>query len=377
MTPRFPESAHERAARLTGMVRRLGGGAAANLESTASSGLPSPSVLQKRIAQRLAAAASDTPRAMIDALATAKAEAGHALAARLIHREVGIEELPDESLANLEAVIRVADRPAWFVRKDVPQTEAGSSAGENEFWVVLISNAGRALSQACGRIGCLMKQDSGGRTPVGTAWVIGPRTIATNAHVASHLTMRRPVAAPGDPRGGWRLRPDTTGFVDFAFENDVDRHASFQITQVLYVETAQDPDIAIFRIDENGPPPSALALDLTAHRSTGWTDAAIFAVGHPIADANDDRNVAVVFGRLDGTKRISPGKVTGLLGGVLTHDCSTTNGSSGSPLIDFATLKAVGLHYFGKPGDRNEAVFLPAIADHRAIVKSVAGGWST
>jgi V8-like Glu-specific endopeptidase len=104
----------------------------------------------------------------------------------------------------------------------------------------------------------------------------------------------------------------------------------------------------------------------------------VFAAGHPIKDLQDDKNVLAVFGEIDGTKRFSPGYVLDVLGAeVLAHDCSTTNGSSGSPLVDFASLKAVGLHYYGGPGERNESVLLSAIADHPAIVKSKSGDWGS
>ena len=172
------------------------------------------------------------------------------------------------------------------------------------------------------------------------------------------------------------MRTDRPGTVDFKFEKGSLKHSRFVIDEVLYVESSEDPDIAIFRLK---PPtglgaPSPIALDLNP--SSGWTNRNVFVAGHPIKDLTDDQNVVKVFGELDGTKRFSPGHVLQLLGtDVLAHDCSTTNGSSGSPLIDFAGSKAVGLHYFGHPGARNEAVLLSAIADHPAIVRSRTGDW--
>lgn len=378
MKARFPESKEEKAARLAQIVRQVAGGA--NALESAQSGLPSLSVLEERIARQLEAADADAPAAMVKAVAAKKAQDGHAIAERLARGEIVPADLNEESFANLEAVIRVTGRPAWFVRNDVPQTqEAASTQRADEFWITIIAAAKKALWAVCGRTGCVMKQEDGSRVPVGTGWMIGERTLVTNAHVAGHLARRRQPVPAGDARNGWRLRPDIGGLVDFAFENGENRTSSFEVADVLYVETAEAPDIAIFRlrIDDNGAkPPEPIALDLTAARPAGWTDTNVFAVGHPMADLNDDANVAMVFGKLDSTKRISPGKLMDVLGNeVLTHDCSTTNGSSGSPLIDFASLKAVGLHYFGKPGERNEAVFLPAIASHPAIVNSLSGQW--
>jgi len=144
---------------------------------------------------------------------------------------------------------------------------------------------------------------------------------------------------------------------------------------VLYVETSHVPDIAMFRLRETpAVPPPQLVVDLAPRAD--WRNVDVFAVGHPIRDLQNDPHVEMVFGPIDGTKRFSPGKLTAVLGGtVLAHDCSTTNGSSGSPIVDFASLKAVGLHYFGVPNGRNESVLLAAYAQHPAIAKSVGGGW--
>jgi hypothetical protein len=117
-----------------------------------------------------------------------------------------------------------------------------------------------------------------------------------------------------------------------------------------------------------------ITLDLVERPD--WDQTHVFIVGHPISDLQDDPNVATVFGPLDGTKRLSPGKINQVLGGnALAHDCSTTNGSSGSPLIDFASYQAVGLHYFGTPGVRNEALLFTAIKNHAVIVKTQSQEW--
>jgi hypothetical protein len=380
MKARFPETMEQRAIRLARMVSLHATDAPSGvLESTAGP-IPRVSVLEARIKARLAVSGEEAPPGLAEALAVRNATEGHRIATGLARGDLRVEDLDEGALANLESVIRVVGRPAWFIRQDAPVIGDGQEIGrDDEFWVVMITAARRALLDACSRAGCVMMEKDGTRTPVGTAWMIGKHTVITNAHVARLLALRNPALPATDPRGGWRLRPDRTGVVDFAFENVIDRSARFSIAQVLYVETADAPDLAVFRlaVSEGRPqPPDRIKLDLEQNRPQGWEDANVFTVGHPIADMQDDANVKLVFGPLDGTKRISPGKLTAVLGGsVLAHDCSTTNGSSGSPLIDFASLRAIGLHYFGRPGERNEAVFLATIASHPAIVKSQSGQW--
>lgn len=376
MKPRYPESTDERAARLTGVVRKMrlqGGG----MES-AQPVLPTQGELERHIAARLKEAGRADP-GLAEATAANIAREGFNTARALIAGDIRQADLTAESMAHLEAVVRVTGRPAWFVRNDAPQTqETGADQIADEFWIATMSTAQNRLHDICSRVGCIMfGADIDNVNPAATGWLIGSNTIVTNAHVGKSLARQNPALPASDPRGGWRLFPGRQSVVDFAHENALDRHLKFAIENVLYVEESENPDIAIFRLktpDAGAAPPSAIPLDLQGRPN--WANAKIFAAGHPIKDLQDDQNVVSVFGELDGTKRFSPGLCLGVLGNdVLAHDCSTTNGSSGSPLIDFSSFKAVGLHYFGKPGERNEAVLLSAVADHPAIVKSLSGNW--
>lgn len=378
---RFPESAEERAERIVKEVRKLGlgpakaGTEAGALESTLSKS-PSVQDIEQRIDRNLRAVSPGTPE-LARALANKTTHEGIELAALLVAGDVRHRDLDEDRLANLEAVIQVVGRPAWFIAGDAPDTSAATA--DDDFWIAHINAAQNAIFDVCARVGCIMLGDAEPFVPVATGWLIGQNTLVTNAHVASAIARQNLALADTDARQGWRLRTDRPGTVNFSFEKGTSSHSRFVIDEVLYVEGSESPDIAIFRIK---PPasaaclsvPSPIALDLTP--SNSWTNRNVFVAGHPIKDLADDQNVVKVFGELDGTKRFSPGQVLKLLGtDTLAHDCSTTNGSSGSPLIDFAGSKAVGLHYFGHPGARNEAVLLSAIADHPAIVRSRTGDW--
>lgn len=375
MKAHFVESQDERAHRLSDTVRRaIAGRAFAGAEAARVEMPAAAPELASRIAANLEAAAPGTARPVIEGVAAEIARTGSGLAASLLRRDTEVADLSARDLSYMEAVIRVWDRPAWFVRGDAPVPPQAVSSDAEAFWVALIAHATAMLRDTCGRVGCILKQEDGARTPIGTAWMIGDHTIVTNAHVALHLAHRRLNLPPADPRDRWRLRHGIAGLFDPAFENRAGAGAPISISDVLYVEASQDPDIAIFRLDREAAAPAPLALALADAGPA--IDTNLFVVGHPIADANDDPNVKIVFGRLDGTKRFSPGRLTARLSpSVVSHDCSTTNGSSGSPVVDFATMQAIGLHYFGKPGERNEAVLFAALAEHPAVVRSLAGDW--
>jgi hypothetical protein len=375
MKPRYPESWEQKAMRIARTASQMAERVDGALESTGKASLAPPNVLEARIAERLAASAPHIAPEAIAALAATKARNGHAMAQKLASGDIKPDDLTEDALANLESVIRVSDRPAWYVESDEPDTTSGEVSG---LWIALATAAEDKMRSACRAVGCVMLQQDDKRIPIGTGWLIAKRTLVTNAHVASHLTRRKADAPTDDPRGGYRLRPDVAGVVDFAFEHATKTGQQAGIEQVLYVEQSEAPDIAIFRlvdVPEVLGSRAAIEMDLVASRPA-WANTNVFTVGHPVVDRQNDPNVASVFGPLDGTKRLSPGRLLGVLGtDVLTHDCSTTNGSSGSPLIDFASYQAVGLHYFGQPGERNEAVFLPALKEYAAIIKSQSGNW--
>ena len=49
--------------------------------------------------------------------------------------------------------------------------------------------------------------------------------------------------------------------------------------------------------------------------------------------------------------------------GLFRHDATTLGGNSGSVVVDLASGKAIGLHFGGIEGERNEAVQAPVLAD--------------
>jgi hypothetical protein len=373
MKARYPESREERAQRAADFAKHLARASDAQLESATQPALPPTDELASRMAARMSAAAPTMATDVAAGAAAALAQTGHETAVKLARAELRVDDLTDREVSGLEAVISVTDRPAWFVDDNQPDTGSFEASG---LWIGLATAAETKMIAVCRAVGCIVKEVDGKRQPIGTGWLIGPRTLLTNAHVGEHLARLKPGLPADDPRMGYRLRPDVRGFVNFSFEHAAKPPSEVAIEQVLYIEPSQVPDIAVFRLADapvlNERP--KICLDLV-ERSV-WEKANVFTVGHPIVDLQDDPNVATVFGPLDGTKRLSPGKVSRILGGnTLAHDCSTTNGSSGSPVIDFGSYQAVGLHYFGKPGERNEAVLFPAIKAHAVIVKNLAQEW--
>lgn len=374
MKARFPETHEERAKRAAVFAMRLARASDASLESATQPALPTTDELASRMARRIGAAAPKMSTDIVAGTAAALAQAGHETAVRLARKELRVDDLSNKEVSGLEAVISVTDRPAWFVEDGLPDTTSFEASG---LWIGLATAAETKMMAVCRAVGCIVQEFDGRSKPIGTGWLIGPCTLITNAHVGALLVRHKPDAPADDPRKGYRLRSDVKGFVDFSFEHAATPPSKVAIEQVLYVEPSQVPDIAVFRLaDDVSVLGGRSKIDLDLAERPIWEKANVFTVGHPTVDLQDDPNVATVFGPLDGTKRLSPGKVNLILGcNTLAHDCSTTNGSSGSPVIDFGSYLAVGLHYFGKPGERNEAVHFPAIKAHAVIANNRTQEW--
>lgn len=373
MKARYPQSPEERAKRAADLASRLASAADAQLESATQPALPSAQELASRMAARLSEAALAMAPDVAAGTASALAQLGHDTAVRLARSELRVDDLSAKEVSGLEAVISVVNRPAWFVKDNEPDTESFESSG---LWISLATAATANMLVVCRAVGRIDKEIDGKRQSLGTGWLIGTRMLVTNAHVGVHLARHKPGLPADDPRQGYRLRSDVKGFVDFSFEHAAKPPSEVAIEDVLHVEHSQVPDIAVFRLAESPALKERPAISLDLTERPVWEKSNVFTVGHPIVDLQDDPNVATVFGSLDGTKRLSPGQVRQILGGdTIAHDCSTTNGSSGSPVIDFASYRVVGLHYYGIPGERNEAILFAAIKTHPLIAKLLANEW--
>ena len=98
-------------------------------------------------------------------------------------------------------------------------------------------------------------------------------------------------------------------------------------------------------------------------------EARVAVVGYPASDpVNNPLFLSGVFGGTFGVKRAALGEVLdGTEAPALFHDCSTTQGNSGSPIFNLISGDVVGIHRAGFFMYRNEAVDADAL---RAFVAS-------
>lgn len=200
---------------------------------------------------------------------------------------------------------------------------------------------------------------------VGTGWMVAPRTVVTNRHVAEQFA--RPVDGSFAFRQNHRGRR-VTAYLDWWEEYRQPDESRFRVEEVIWIEPEGGPDVALLRIAESGedgePPPSVVGLMTDEEIGQLGVGSWVGVIGYPAYDSrNDHDHQQRIFDGIYNYKRLAPGQVTAFVGDdELQHDATTLGGNSGSVVVDLASGKALGLHFGGWQGDRNYAVPAPRIA---------------
>lgn len=202
---------------------------------------------------------------------------------------------------------------------------------------------------------------------VGTGWVVAPEIVVTNRHVADEFAT---AAADGT---GFRLRLANNGktvkpSLDWYREYQRPRESVVGVDQVIWKSADTEPDVALLHIasaDADGvpsPPPIPLMSAAEIAASVGsWAAVIGYPARSPFNDAADQQRI---FDGIYDVKRLAPGTVMSVSpDGLFRHDGTTLGGNSGSVVLDLASGKAIGLHFGGIEGDRNEAVQATVLAE--------------
>lgn len=266
-------------------------------------------------------------------------------------------------LTQLEAIVRLVTRPPMVVENGAVSLiplpdEFGADIDikikRNEHWLGSV-----------GRVEFINHSMTWG----GTAWVVGEEAdgrhllVVTNRHVAKIVARRN---ARGE--GVFMRSPFTMvrygARVDFneevgALPSD-ERPA--EILRFTYLADDASADVAIGRIEK---PAGFAVAPLPLVDTDAETDEIVAVIGYPAFDSRNDRTeMEKYFKGLYDVKRFAPGKMMPVAPGtVLSHDCTTLGGNSGSPILSLDRNKVVGLHFAGAYGIANSAVRASTLRD--------------
>ncbi|MFD1158182.1 DNA/RNA non-specific endonuclease [Roseovarius aestuarii] len=256
----------------------------------------------------------------------------------------------------LEAIIELVGRPPLVVQNDKVQ---GKTTLDDFF----PDNIGGKIARvekflpSVGRIEFFNHDRAWG----GTGWVIDEDgsdhlLVVTNRHVAKFVARRNfrgeavYAYGPGNVRYGARI--------DFVEEVDIqpDPGRVFVIEEFTYLADDISADVALGRIARNTGMPRIAPLPLA--ETDGEDGETVGLVGYPAYDSrNEHQHMDAYFKDLYDVKRFAPGYlIKGDELGILSHDCTSLGGNSGSPLISLDRGVALGLHFAGRYGVANSAV---------------------
>jgi endonuclease G len=256
----------------------------------------------------------------------------------------------------LEAIILVMGRPVLLVRND----DFDVDAVETDTWKSRLNQARRTLRAAVRSVGRIDLDNNPQFDWVGTGWVVADDVIVTNRHVADVFARR--------DSDKFVFRTSFLGQMgarlDFREELDSASPEEFRIVDVLHIEDDPGPDIAFLRIDwaSNAAAGNRTAIPLAARIEPRRN---IAVIGYPAKDTRTriPQEMDRIFGEVYNVKRLAPGDVTALIerGTLITHDCTTLGGNSGSVVLDMESGEATALHFSGREKDRNFAVAAPVV----------------
>ncbi|SDI38440.1 endonuclease G [Paraburkholderia steynii] len=301
-------------------------------------------------AVRAAFDAGRLPRSLMSAMSRSSVDAlkaGQALESVAVAGTAALE--------GLEAIVLLVGRPPLLVRNDtvvlepmpeLPQETSALIRGV-EKWVPSV-----------GRIEFRNNDMAWG----GTGWVAEQRKkgalVVTNRHVAQIVARRKAdgsavfMRAPSGARYG--------AAIDFGEEVESkadDNSRTAELTRIEYLADDASADVALLWIeaaDFKLPSPFQLVGDKAKVAKADL----VALIGYPAYDSRNDADAqARYFRDLYEVKRLAPGKILQPPGnGVLTYDCTSLGGNSGSPLIRLEDGKVIGLHFSGVYGKANTAV---------------------
>jgi endonuclease G len=248
-----------------------------------------------------------------------------------------------QQLEALEIVVRLL-RPVVFSRNgqldDLPDNNRNLYSQEDkDRWSAFRTRVAPMLF-SIGRI-----ERSGKHK--GTGFLVADGLLATNRHVLAAITSGSEALGAGVARVVFKQEVDSTN----PPEHIVDIDGVAAVHPKL--------DMVLLRLRKLGRPLVAVS---SANASA---ESKVVVIGYPADDpANNPLFLSGVFAAQFGVKRAALGEVLdGTESPTLFHDCSTTQGNSGSPVFDVNSGAAVGIHRAGFFMYRNEAVDANALRE--------------
>ncbi|MCX5958374.1 MAG: DNA/RNA non-specific endonuclease [Cyanobacteria bacterium] len=251
-----------------------------------------------------------------------------------------VSRTPDHSI-ELESIVMRRRRPVLAVQKGTAVLEFKDEA-DVPLWQARLARAANVLEKAIPSVGRIELTGNPDFSWVGTGWLIHPRYLVTNRHVAEQFSRRE-----GD---GYVLQSGPEGAmaasIDMLQEIDNSDTQVFEVKGISYVEERPGLDLAFLEVEQIE---GALASPIRLAERAPTKNPLVATIGYPAFDSRipEPDLMKQIYGEIFDKKRLAPGSITGVDQDRVLHNCTTLGGNSGSVVVDLQTGEALGLHFSG------------------------------
>ncbi|MBY3214308.1 hypothetical protein HFO21_07960 [Rhizobium laguerreae] len=271
----------------------------------------------------------------------------------------------------LETIVS-EQRPVFFAGQDesgqslIDLVDASIRGGEARYLKEELSRRQAVVAPLLNRIGRIDVEGMTGASFVGTGWIIDDGIVVTNRHVAEVIGRRSP--AGYSFRMGAAGQPVSLSFATGHLKGEVVPGISVPIASVLYIEPDESGvDIAFLKLSVQSSVGTLSALPIR-HASIGESTP-LCVLGYPAKASPrvipDQALMQDLFRDVYDVKRVAPGYLARQAPDLITHDCATLGGNSGSAVIVMETGEVAGLHFAGIYLRENQAVPASLLRDYR------------
>lgn len=251
-----------------------------------------------------------------------------------------VNRSPQQDLEQ-EAIILRRRRPVLAIRKGMAVLEFKDEA-DVPLWKTRLESAARVLGEAIPSVGRIELTGNPDFSWVGTGWLVNPRYLVTNRHVAEEFARNE-----GD---GFVMQsgPDGEMAASIDMLQEIGRNDTqvFLVKGVSYIEPRPGLDLAFLEVEQiDGTIAKPIILSTTAPTKNPL----VATIGYPAFDSRipEPDLMKQIYGDVFDKKRLAPGAITDVDQDRVLHNCTTLGGNSGSVVVDLKSGEALGLHFSG------------------------------
>jgi endonuclease G len=248
---------------------------------------------------------------------------------------------PPQQKIDFESIVMRRRRPVLAIQNGATVLEF-KDQGDVPLWKTRLESAAAVLGPAIRSVGRIELTGNPDFSWVGTGWLVHPRFLVTNRHVAEEFAR-----SEGD-KFVFQAGPDGDMVASIDMLQEIGREDTqvFDVKGVSYIESRPGLDLAFLEVEQID---GAVSTPITLSSRPPATGPLVATIGYPAFDSRipEPDLMKQIYGEIFDKKRLAPGAITNSDDQRVLHNCTTLGGNSGSVVLDLTTGEALGLHFSG------------------------------